>query len=243
MHTIAIVQARMASSRLPGKVLADLAGRSMLARVVRRVERAASVDRVVVATTDQASDDPIAAECARLGVAAFRGQATDVLDRFYRAAREYRADAFARITADCPLADPALIDECVTAFAAAGADHASNAYQRRYPRGLDVEVVRTTALERAWREARLPYERAHVTPFIYARREQFQLLPVTGNEGHSHLRWTVDTADDLRLARAIYRRLGPDDRFGWRDVLELIQREPRLAALNRAVRQKELVEG
>jgi spore coat polysaccharide biosynthesis protein SpsF len=172
-----------------------------------------------------------------------RGSLDDVLDRFYRASVAHRAEAVVRVTADCPLIDPGLIDLCIRRFLESGADHASNAYERRYPRGLDVEVVRFSALEAACREATLPHERSHVTPFIYARPERFRLHSIRAEEDHGQHRWTVDTPADLRLARAVYQRLGPDDRFTWRDVLALLHREPGLAGLNRSIRQKALADG
>lgn len=244
---VAIIQARMGSTRLPGKVLLDLGGHSMLARVVRRVRRSRCVDRTVVAATESAADEPLVSECDRLGVELVRGSELDVLDRFYRAACRFGAGAVVRITSDCPLIDPGVIDRVVRAYLDWRPDYASNVYRRTYPRGLDTEVVSRDALGRAWREASEPYQRVHVTPYLYQHPEYFRLLSVTagpeaaGDAGH--MRWTVDTAEDLALIREVYRRFGNEDTFAWTDLLDLFARDPSLAELNRAVRQKALHEG
>jgi spore coat polysaccharide biosynthesis protein SpsF len=248
MRTVAVVQARMGSSRLRGKVLADVGGRSMLARVVRRTARARRLAEVVVATTTGGADDPVAAEAAALGAGVFRGGEDDVLDRYHRAAGRFAVDLVVRITADCPLIDPEVIDRVVAAATEADGvrpDYASTTLERTLPRGLDVEAFTAEALAAAWREAREPYQRAHVTPYLYEHPERFTLLAVAvpappGAAGH---RWTVDTAEDLELVRALYRRLGDDDAFGWRDALRVVETEPHLAEINRGVRQKALQEG
>lgn len=242
MTTVAVVQARMGSTRLPGKVLMDVGGRSMLARVVRRTRRAATLDRTIVATTGDPADDAVCRECERLGTEVFRGSPDDVLDRTLRAADACGATAIVRITADCPLVDPGVIDRVVAAFRRVGVDYASNTLERTYPRGLDCEVVARSALEQAGREAREPYQRAHVTPFIYQHPERFSLLPVKAERDASRHRWTVDTAEDLELVRALYRRLGERDDFGWQEALAVVEREPALAALNQKVAQRVLTE-
>lgn len=233
----------MGSTRLPGKVLEDLAGQSMLARVVNRVQRAANVDRVVVATSTSPADNPIVAESARLGVASYRGNEQDVLDRYYRTATHFGALVVVRITSDCPLIEPLIVDQVVAAFLAARPDYASNTLQRTYPRGLDTEAVSMAALARAWAEAAEPYQRIHVTPYFYQNPELFTLLSVRQVRDDSQQRWTVDTAEDLAFVRQIYERLGGGDEFHWQDVLDLLNREPRLMALNHDVRQKGLHEG
>jgi spore coat polysaccharide biosynthesis protein SpsF len=243
MNIVAIVQARMGSTRLPGKVLLDLGGRTMLARVVRRVSRAALVGQVVVATTTLPGDEAIVEQCRRLAVNCFRGSHLDVLDRYHRAAVAHRADAVVRITADCPLVDPEVIDQVIRAFLDHRPDYASNVLQRTYPRGLDTEVLTADALARAWREATEPYQRTHVTPYIYRHPESFRLLAVTGRQNLSHGRWTVDSQQDLEFVRAVYRRMRGGDAFSWHEVCRLVAEEPSLAKLNRHVRQKQLVEG
>ena len=243
MRTVAIVQARTGSTRLPGKVLRDLGGRTVLARVVRRVRRAERVAEVVIATTDQTDDDRIVAEGRALGVAVFRGSEEDVPDRTYRAARRFGAEVIVRITSDCPLIDPEVVDRVVREFSAAAPDYASNTLERTFPQGLDTEVLTFEALERTWREAGEPYQRTHVTPYIYQHPDDFRLLSVAGRPDASGHRWTVDTAEDLELVRALYAPLGNSDAFTWRQALAVVEREPELTALNRRVRQKALAEG
>ena len=247
MSVVAIIQARMGSTRLPGKVLSAIGGEPMLAHVVRRVQRAGSVELTVVAATAGEVDEPIVKECERLGVAIYRGSELDVLDRFYRVACHFGAEAVVRITSDCPLIDPGVIDRVVVTFLDWWPDYASNVLRRTYPRGLDTEVVTLEALETAWHEAAEPYERVHVTPYFYKHPERFRLLSVT-REPHSGLdasryRWTVDTAEDLVLVREIHRQLGDGETFGWTDVLDLLERNPGLADLNRSIQQKALDEG
>jgi spore coat polysaccharide biosynthesis protein SpsF len=239
---VAVVQARMGSQRLPGKVLADVGGRSMLARVVRRTRRAESVDEVVVATTSSAADDAIAAECGRIDVAVFRGEEADVLDRFHQAAVFHAAAVVVRVTADCPFIDPAVIDLVLARQRALAADYASNTLRRTFPRGLDTEVMAAEALARAWREARSPHQREHVTPYLYENPSLFRLCSVENDEDLSAHRWTVDTREDLALARALYERVGADDTVGWRRFAEVVAAEPGLPAINRAVAQKGTVE-
>jgi spore coat polysaccharide biosynthesis protein SpsF len=243
MKVVAILQARMQSTRLPGKVLLDLAGRTMLARVVRRVRRASGIDQLVVATSVASADDPIVAECRRLGVAWFRGSEPDVLDRYYQAAAAHQAEVVVRVTADCPLIDPGETGRVIRAFVEGEPDYASNILRRTYPRGLDTEVMSAATLARAWREADQPYQRAHVTPYVYQHPESFRLLSLTGEPDRSVHRWTVDSADDLELVRAVYRRMEGEDGFSWHEVLGLLHAEPWLAELNRHVRHKQLVEG
>jgi len=243
MRVVAIIQARLGSSRLPGKVLQDIDGSTMLARVVRRSQRAVSLHDVVVATTAERADDAVVAECRKLGVPCVRGDEQDVLDRYYQAAQACRAQAVVRITSDCPLIEPEVIDKVVQAFLNARPDYASNTLERTYPRGLDTEVMTLSALECAWRQATEPYQRIHVTPYLYQNPDQFRLLSVTNEEDYSGYRWTVDTLEDLALVREVYGRLGGGDAIHWTDVLALLAREPQLAELNRAIGQKALHEG
>jgi spore coat polysaccharide biosynthesis protein SpsF len=240
---VAIIQARIGSTRLPGKVLKDIGGRTMLARVVRRTRRATLLDEVVVATTVKTADEAIVAECVRLGVPVFRGDEQDVLDRYYRAAQAHQAQAVVRITSDCPLIEPRVIDKVLRAFLDARPDYASNSLGRTYPRGLDTEVMTLSALEHAWRQAQDAFERVHVTPYLYRNPKLFKLLSVTNDQNYGDYRWTVDTPEDLTFVRQVYERLGNDDSIGWTDVLALLAREPALVGLNRDVRQKALHEG
>ena len=252
MKVVAIIQGRMSSSRLPGKVLKEIAGEPMLGWVVERARRARTVDEVMVATTREPADDPIAAFCAPRGYPCYRGDLFDVLDRFYQAARLAGAEVIVRLTADCPLIDPGLIDQTVGALwnRPSGAssplegpvDFAANRlpppWQRTYPIGLDVEVCTFAALERAWREADQAYQREHVMPYLYEQPGRFKVLRVDHDPDYGDLRWTVDTPQDLDLVRAIFERMAGRVDFGWLDVLELFQREPELARLNAGVGQK-----
>ena len=240
MKITAIIQARMGSSRLPGKVLQDIQGKSMLSRVAERVSRACSVHEVIVATTPLLQDDAIVQECRRWPVPVFRGSEEDVLDRYLRAARWTNADVVVRITSDCPLIDPEIVDKTVHAFLSQRPDYASNVIRRTYPRGLDTEVMMTEALERAWHGAGQVHHREHVTPYIYEHPEEFMLLSVCGEADYSEHRWTVDTAHDLEFVRAIYARFGHAEHFSWRDVLKLLEQEPELLEINRGVQQKAL---
>lgn len=233
----------MGSTRLPGKVLIDLGGESVLARVVRRLRRADLMDEIVVATTALAADNAIVSECARFSVPVFRGQENDVLDRYYQAAHWINADAIVRITSDCPLIDAEITDNTIRAFISCKPDYASNALQRTYPRGLDTEVISCDALTRVWQEARFSYQRAHVTPYIYENPDRFRIVTVRSDADYSDLRWTLDTPEDLTFIRAVYERMDNDDSFSWRDVLSVLEQEPQLAELNRQVRQKALQEG
>lgn len=240
---VAIVQARMGSSRLPGKVLAPIGGMSMLARVARRASRARLLQGLVVATTTSAPDDAIVKECVRLEIPFYRGKEDDVLDRYYQTALFYGIDVIVRITADCPLTDPEVIDSVVGEFIVKKPDYASNVMERRYPRGLDVEVMSMKALTCAWQQADLPYQRIHVTPFIYQNPDQFYLLSVKGEEDYSAYRWTVDAPQDLAFINLVYERFNQADHMGWREVVGLMKKEPGIMRINQDVKQKELSEG
>lgn len=243
MRVVAIIQARMGSTRLPGKVLKDLGGETVLARVVNRSRRATLVDEVVVATTVRAADGAIVQECERLSVACFRGDEADVLDRYYQAAQTFSADAIVRITSDCPLIDPELIDAAVHAFLGQKADYATNALVVTYPRGLDVEVISADALARTWEAAREGYQRTHVTPYMYENLELFKILSLTAEKDYSKYRWTVDTPEDLEAIREIYKHFADGDRVHWSEVISLMETNPELVELNSGVRQKALREG
>ena len=225
---VAIIQARMGSSRFPGKTLADLAGRPMLARVVERVRRAGAVDKVVVATSTAALDDPIAEFCAQERIPCFRGSENDVLERFYEAAKEHSADVVVRITADCPLIDPGVIDRVIERFRRGDCDYASNALRYSYPDGLDTEVFSMAALQQACREAKKPSEREHVTPYL--RSEKFRALNVENESPGEPQRWTVDHPADLEFVRAVYAAFEGKTDFRYREVLELLKARPELAA-------------
>ncbi len=245
MRNVAIIQARVGSTRLPGKVLLDLCGKTILGRVVERVGRMKKVKDAVVATSNLESDDAIEAECRRLGVACFRGSEDDVLDRFHGAAEALSAEECTRITADCPLIDPGVSDDIITKFETADppVDYASNKIPQSFPRGLDTEVFTREALERAARWARKPYHRTHVTAYMYETPELFTLLSVTSDVDRADWRWTVDTPEDLAFVRSVYERLAGKPDFNWLDVVKLVESDPRLAAINAHIVQKEISEG
>lgn len=242
MKTVAIIQARMSSTRLPGKVLKVAVGRTMLDRMVERVRRAQLVDEVVVATTTEASDEPIVELCGHLGVAVYRGSLNDVLDRFYQAAVIHKAEIIIRLTGDCPLIDPVLIDDVVKALVDQKADFACNRLPppltRTYPIGLDVEACTFVALERAWKEASEKHEREHVLPYLYSIPGRFKVVQLNYTEDLGQMRWTLDTPEDLALLDKIYDRFSGRNDFSWLDVLELFRREPQLAEINSQVRHK-----
>jgi spore coat polysaccharide biosynthesis protein SpsF len=237
---VAIIQARMGSTRLPGKVLMDLAGEPMLARVVRRVQRARTLHAVMVATTVEPADDPVVDLCAAHGWPCARGSQDDVLERYHLAAQAAAADIVVRITADCPLIEPTVIDRVVEEFLAGqpGIDYACNWLPARtFPRGLDTEVFSFVALDRARREDHNPAWREHVTPFIYRQPTRFHIHGVTNAVDLSDLRWTVDTQEDLTFARRIYDWFG-DDAFGWQEVLAVLKQHPEWLEINRHIEQK-----
>lgn len=231
---LAILQARMSSTRLPGKVMADVAGAPMILRQIERLNRAPSLTRIVVATSDQPSDDPLAGAMDAAGVPVFRGSLDDVLGRFVGALDAFGpADIAARLTADCPLADPGVIEATVALREATGADYAANAGERRtFPKGLDVEVFRVAALRAAATETRDPYDREHVTPFLYRRSERFSVAFHHQSVDEGEVRWTVDRPDDLTFVRAVYDALYPDDpAFTSDDVRAFVRTRPDLMHL------------
>jgi len=243
LKVVAIVQARVGSTRLPGKVLKDVEGETMLGRVVQRLSRASLIEQILVATTDRPADDAIVEECRRCSVPVFRGDQENVLDRYFRAAQFTKADAVVRITSDCPLIDPEITDKTIAAFLQEMPDYASNCRVRTYPRGLDTEVMTVQALERAWLTAAQPYQRAHVTPYICEHPGEFKIVSVTAEEDFSQHRWTVDTPEDLEFVREIYARFKKREDFRWHDVLALLDGEPALMELNRSITQKAVHEG
>ncbi len=222
--TIAIVQARMGSNRLPGKVLADLAGAPMLQRQLERVSRARTLDSVVVATSIDKADNPIAELCGSLNIACYRGDLNDVLTRFVGAIEEFTPEVVVRITADCPLMSPVVIDSVVNSFLQSDCDYASNTLEPTFPDGVDVEVVRASALRELARVCTDPHEREHVTLGIYRRPEQFAVRNFTGERDLSDLRWTVDSPEDLEFVRWVYSELfDTNPQFDIAEILELLE--------------------
>ena len=239
MKIVAIIQARIGSTRLPDKVSADIAGQPMLAHVVNRTRRAKALDAVVVATTTQPADDAIVRVCQKRGWPYFRGSEEDVLDRYYQAASAFLADVIVRITSDCPLIEPEIIDKVVDEFRhySPAVDYVSNILTRTFPQGLDVEVMSFDALKKAWQEDDNPAWREHVTPYIWRHPEKFKIRNIANDMDYSYMRWTVDTIEDLTFVRHIYDYF-KNDTFSWRDVLHLLEMHPEWMEINRHVQQK-----
>ena len=242
MRRVAIVQARMTSTRLPGKILMDLAGRPMLERQLDRLRRSALLDDIVIATTTNQSDDPVVTLADASQVACFRGSEDDVLSRYVGAARQARADVVVRVTADCPLIDPAVIDDVVRSLEepAVICDYASNVLDRTYPRGLDTEAMFADVLFRLGRLARSAAAREHVTHYLARERpDLFIRRSVRDAEDNSDLRWTVDTPDDLVTIRRIYVEAGLADRhLSYPELLRWVRERPEIARSNVHVEQK-----
>ena len=237
MSTTVIVQARMGSSRLPGKVMRDVVGRPMIELLLERVKVAQCVDQIVVATSDQPVDDKLCAFVESLGYQIFRGSEADVLDRYYRAATQFEASSIVRLTGDCPLMDPAVVDQVINLFKASGADYASNCLPPSFPDGLDVEVFSYSILERAQAEAKAPHDREHVTPFF--RRGDFRTANLQSSKDVSQLRWSVDEVADLHFARAVFGYFAPAIDFEWAQVIQLMKKNPEIAAKNQAIPRNE----
>ncbi len=241
-RTVAIIQARMGSSRLPGKVLMDIEGKPMLEWVVSRVRQARRVHEVLVATTSDSSDDPVAEFCQDKGIPVYRGSTFDVLDRYYQAARQTQAEVVVRITADCPLIDPQEIDTLLAEFLDRQVDFAANRlpppWHRTFPIGLDTEVASFAALERAWKESTQKHDREHVMPYLYEVQGRFNIYYHNNNPDYGQMRWTVDTPEDLQAVRLIFSHLPDKEHFTWHDVLQLVQQNPDLGSINAGIRHK-----
>jgi spore coat polysaccharide biosynthesis protein SpsF len=238
--TIAVIQARMGSTRLRGKVAKHIEGMPMLWHVVNRLEHCLLLDKIVVATSDSEPDNAIEEFCDKYKIECFRGSENDVLDRYYRAAKAYGAGTVVRITADCPLIDPKVVDKTVSAYLSDSKkyDGASNIIKRTYPRGLDTEVVSFECLEKCCQRADKKHHREHVTTYIYENPSEFWLCSVEQDADLSSMRWTVDEEADLRLISEIYKRLYKKDGiFFMGDVLEVMNKEPELAAINKGIKQ------
>ena len=230
----------MTSSRLPGKVLLPVLGEPLLAHMIRRLQRARSLDAVVVATTDDPASDPIEALAGAMGAGCFRGSESDVLGRVLDAARAAGADVIVETTGDCPLIDPAVVDLVVERYREGGADYCSNTLEPTFPRGLDVQVFPTVVLAEVDRLTHDPVDREHVSLYIYEHPERFTLRSVrSGRPVAGELRLTVDTEADFALVRTVFEALHPaDPEFGLDAVLALFAARPELRAINGHVRQK-----
>ncbi len=240
---LAILQARMGSTRLPGKVLKPILGEPMLFRQIERLKRCHSFDQLVVATSTESTDDQLAQACHARGVDVTRGSIDDVLDRFIMAAKAYNPQTIVRLTGDCPLIDPGIIDDVVNFFISGDFDYASNVGPPTFPDGLDVEVMRASCLERAHHEAKLPSEREHVTPYLRNHPDLFRQGNFAGPRNLSHLRWTVDEPQDFNFVVQVFEQLYPSNpQFGISDVLRLIEQVPTLGTLNSDIKRNQGME-
>lgn len=236
----AILQARMGSRRLAGKVLMETCGKPLLGHIIERVKAAKSIDEIIVATTASASDEPLRKYLTEQGIKMFVGSEDDVLDRYYRAARHFRADVIVRITADDPFKDPEIIDRAVTLLTTSqlSVDYVANcsydgSIPATYPEGLDVEVMTADCLELIWTKALMPSDREHVTPYLFRHPEEFRIMGFRHSEDLSALRWTIDYEQDLTFAREIYKRLYPKKPlFLMNDILGILKAEPHLQNIN-----------
>lgn len=238
-----VVQARMGSTRLPGKVLMPIGGRPMLSYQMERLRRVRRADAIVLATPDKPADDPIVAFAQAEGFACVRGSEQDVLSRYAKAAKSVSADVVVRITSDCPLIDPDLVDEAIAAYVEASppVDYVSNMITPTWPYGMAVEVFSAGVLHEADANAKDPAEREHVTPYIYWRPERFRIKSLTRSPDFSHHRWTVDTPEDFDLVSRIFDALYPaNPSFTTNDVLGLLKKNPAWTNINAHVAQKKV---
>lgn len=245
MKTVIIVQARMTSTRLPGKVLKEVLGKTLLEYQIERLRRVKLADEIVIATTINHTDQPIVDLCRRLHVAVTRGSEHDVLARYYEAAKLHHADVIVRVTSDCPAIDPAVIDQVIAFYRdhPGQYDYVSNSLKQSFPYGMAVEVFPFNALEEAAHEARAEPEREHVSPFLYTRPERYHIGQVVYPRDVSHHRWTVDTPEDFELIRRIIEALYPiKPEYEMQDVLALLDHHPDWVQINAHVQQKKLGE-
>ena len=238
-----IIQTRIGSSRLPGKVLMNIGNKTAVENVVERIKRVSLIDEVIIATTTEDRDNAVEEEAKRLGVNYYRGSEDDVLSRYYHAAKKYDGDVVVRITSDCPLIDSEVSGRIIEFFLKNRDkyDYVSNTLERTYPRGLDTEVFTFKALEKAFNEAESKRDREHVTPYIWDNPKLFRIYQYKEQADTSELRWTLDTAEDLELIRKVYDYLKErGNEFTMEEVLELYKKHPELRYINEAVEQKKV---
>jgi spore coat polysaccharide biosynthesis protein SpsF len=243
MKIAAIIQARMTSTRLPGKVLMDIEGRPMLWHMVDRLKYAQKLDGIVLALPDAKESDALENFARQNNIKYSRGSEDDVLARYYESAREFGVNVVVRITSDCPFIDPKVVDEVIARHLVSGADYTSNISERTFPRGLDTEVFNFNVLEQAFGEAKEPYQREHVTPFMREQPKRYKLENVEAKKelAHPEFRLTVDAKEDLELTREIYRHLYvPGQIFYTQEIIDLLERNPEMAKINAHVEQKAL---
>ncbi len=231
-RALCIIQARMGSTRLPGKVLIKVGGISLLERVVSRAKSAKRIDKVVVATTANKNDEKIEKFCKKIGVDCFRGSEEDVLDRFYQCVKLYPGhSAIVRITADCPLLDPQIIDKVIKIFFSRKVSYASNVIPPMFPDGMDVEVFSFQSLEEMWKKAKKQHEREHVTAHIRDNPQKFRIANLNNKEDLSGVRLTVDYKEDIRLIEELLKLLPV--KFGFKDIIRVLKKEAALLGINK----------
>lgn len=243
MKVVAIVQARMASSRLPGKVMLPIENHSVLGHVILRLKTVPLVDEIVIATTLNPEDNVIVEESRKYNVSVHRGSVEHVLSRYYEAAIKSSADVVVRVTSDCPLIDPVVTNNIIKFFLHSDTDYVSNKINETFPRGLDTEVFKMASLKYAYENAYNDIHREHVTPYIYLHPNKFELLNYNCIEDYSYYRWTLDTHEDYLLIKEIYSHLyKPEQIFSWLEAIELMNKNPQLKKINEHVKQKKLGE-
>lgn len=245
MKIAAIIQARMTSTRLPGKVLMDISGKPMLWHIVERLKYSKKIGEVILAIPDTKQNDFLEKFAEDNDLKYFRGSEEDVLSRYYEAAKKFRTDVIVRITSDCPLVDPEIVDMIIEKHLNSDADYTSNTIKRTFPRGLDTEVFDFNILEKTRKNAKENYQREHVTPYIYENPNEFKLqsVEVKGKFEKPNLRLTVDTKEDLILIRRVYEYLyKPKDIFYIGDIINLFNKYPQLSLINKNIKQKKLKE-
>ncbi len=240
MSIIAIVQARISSTRLPGKVLKKIEGKTVLEHVINRAKAAKNISDVVVATTVKKEDLEIVKLCANLGISIFCGSEDDVLDRYYQTARLFKAEHIVRITSDCPLIDPQVLGKVIELYFLKKADYASNTMPETFPDGLDTEVFSFKTLKRAWENAKLSSEREHVTPYIRKNPNIFRLANFKSNINLNNKRWTIDEPEDFGFIKIIYKNLYPKDSlFGMETILNYLRENPEIEKINKNIIRNE----
>ena len=237
---MACVQARMGSTRLPRKVLKTIVGMPMLWHIIQRLKRSKLIDKIVIVTSIKKRDIPILKFAKNNGVDSYAGSEEDLVDRHFQAAKKFKADILVRITADCPLVDPEIVDKVIQFFLDGNFDYVSNIIERTYPDGLDVEVFSYSSLEKIWKEAKTPREREFFTVYMRDHPEIFQIGGIKQGEDISYMQWTVDTEKDLKFAREIYKRLYKKNKiFYMKDILSLLKKHPELTEINKGIAREE----
>lgn len=247
MKIVCIIQARLGSSRLPGKVLEKICGKTVLEHDINRLKLAKNIDEIVIATTVKEQDDKIVKEAERLGVKYYRGSEEDVLSRYYYAAKENSAEVVIRVTSDCPCLDYEILDDMIKVFRIVNKDscidYLNNTIERTFPRGYDAEIFTYDVLKKAFNNAKIDYEREHVTPFIYDKKNGFKLYSYKGEFDYSKYRVTLDTEEDFQVISAIYNELFKNERyFLLHEVVDFLDKNTEVVNINKEIKQKELGE-